>query len=161
MSYGSLLADSLEADELSGDLLLDLAMTRLPKYELRDESFIVELKDQEKVIPILAKPDSAKADYSAFYEFKTSTRRWTQTMADESNQITFYAMAMWLKTGKIPKDIELIDVQVAYQDDGRLAPTGEIFRFPTKRTLVDIIKMTRRVRTAWHEIQKACKEELL
>ena len=38
MQYGSLLADSLEAEELSGDLLLDLVMTRLPKYDLADES---------------------------------------------------------------------------------------------------------------------------
>ena len=160
--YGKLMADSLESDELSGDLLLDLAMVRLPKYELMDIAFEVELDDRNKPpIRILAKPDSAQSDYAAFFEYKSSVRKWTQKMADESNQITFYAMAMWLKTGKIPRDIELIDVQVAYKDNGRLAPTGEIFRFPTKRTIVDVIKMTRRVRTAWHEIQKACTKELL
>lgn len=161
MAYGSMLADGLEAGESTGDPLLDLMMARLPKFELMDKSFEADLPNGKETIKILAKPDTAKADYTAFAEYKTSVRKWTQKMADESGQITFYATAMWLKTGKIPQDIELVDVVVGYEPDGRLQPTGDIWRFPTKRTMVDIIKMTSRMKRAWAGIKALCEKELL
>ena len=36
-------------------------------------------------------------------------------MVDEVGKSHFYATAMWLKTGKIPQDIELVDVVVGYE----------------------------------------------
>ena len=82
-------------------------------------------------------------------------------MADESGQITFYATGIWLKYGFIPQDIELVNVQVEYMLDGTLQPTGEMWRFPTKRTMVDIIKMTGRMKKAWAGINELCEKELL
>ena len=161
MAYGSLLADGLEAGESTGDPLLDLMMARLPKFELMDKSFEADLPNGKETIKILAKPDTAQADYTAFAEYKTSVRKWTQKMVDESGQITFYATAMWLKTGKIPQDIELVDVVVGYEPDGRIQPTGDILRFPTKRTMVDMIKMTGRMKRAWTGIKALCEKELL
>lgn len=161
MAYGSLMAEGLETEEATGDALLDLMMAQIPKFELMDKAFEVPLQNGKEVITILAKPDTAKADYSAFKEYKTSVRKWTQKMADDSGQVTFYATAMWLKTGKIPEDIELVNVQVAYQDDGSLQPTGDIWRFPTKRTMIDIIRMTGRMKKAWAGIQELCQKELL
>ena len=161
IAYGSLLAEGLEHDEATGDPLLDLMAAKLPKFELMDKPVEAYLGDGRGVIHLLAKPDSAKADYSAFFEYKTSPRRWTQRMADESGQITFYATVIWLKTGKIPQDIELVEVEVAYGDGGKLAPTGTIVRLPTERTVADIVKMTARMRRAWHGIIALCKKELL
>ena len=161
MAYGSMLAKGLEDEKATGDPLLDLMAARLPKFELMDIAFEADLKDKKGVIRVLAKPDTCKSDYSAFKEYKTSVRKWTQRMADESGQITFYAMVMWLKTGKIPQDIELICVPVEYQSDCSLSPTGELVRLPTKRTLADIIKMSSRARRAWKGIQKLVENELL
>lgn len=161
MAYGSLMADGLEAEEATGDPLLDLMMARIPKFEVMDKAFEVALPNGKEVVPLLAKPDTCKADYSAFKEYKTSVRKWTQKMADESGQITFYATCMWLKTSQIPADIELVDVQVTYQEDGALQPTGDIWHFPTKRSMVDIIKMTSRMKKAWAGIKKLCESELL
>jgi len=161
MAYGTVMADALENDELSGDPVLDIMMTKIPKFELRDVPFEVDLKDGKKTIRILCKPDTMKADMTAFKEYKSSTRAWTQKMADESGQITFYATGMWLKTGKIPQDIELVCVVVKYNDDGSLTPTGEMVRYTTKRTMVDIIKMTARMKRAWVGINKLCEKELL
>src|SRR3990167_8833891 len=109
MSYGSMMAYGLEVEEGTGDPLLDLMMARLPKFELMDKPIEADLPDGKGVIHILAKPDTAKADYTAFKEYKTSVRKWTQRMANESGQITFYTTVIWLKTKKIPKDIELVD----------------------------------------------------
>lgn len=161
MHYGSRMAEGLELDEATGDPLLDLMMSRIPKFELMDIAFEAELKDGKEVITILAKPDTCKADYSAFKEYKTSTRKWTQKMADDSGQVSFYATAAWLKTGKIPSDIELVNVPVEYDENGALTPTGELVRLPTKRTMTDIIKMTTRMRNAWHGIKALSEKELL
>ena len=155
------MADGLENDEATGDPILDLMMAKIPKFELRDKAFEVDLPNGKTPLRLLAKPDTAKADYSAFKEYKTSVRKWTQKMADESGQITFYATCMWLKTGKIPADIELVDIQVEYLEGGALQPTGDMWRFPTKRSMVDIIKMTGRMKKAWAGIQALCEKELL
>lgn len=161
MAYGSKLADGLEKEEATGDPLLDLMMARIPKFELMDIAFQIPLKDGKNEIQILAKPDTAKADYTAFKEYKTSLRSWTQKMADDSAQITFYTTAMWLKTKKIPKDIELVNVVVEYLEDGSLQPTGEMVCFQTERTMVDIIKMTARMKKTWQGINALCERELL
>jgi len=161
MQYGTIMADALENDELSGDPMLDIMMTKIPKFELRDKAFEVDLKDGKKTIRILCKPDTMKADMTAFKEYKSSTRAWTQKMADDSGQITFYSTGMWLSTGKIPQDIELVCVVVKYNEDGSLTPTGEIVRYRTQRSMVDIIKMCSRMKRAWAGINKLCESELL
>ena len=162
MAYGTLLAEGLENEEATGDPLLDLMMARLPKFELMDKPIETTLGDKRYgLINLLAKPDTCKADYSAFKEYKTSVRKWTQKMADESGQITFYATVIWLKTRRIPDDIELVDVQVAYDENGRLTPTGDMWQFPTNRHLPDILKMTKRMRRVWGDINELCEKELL
>jgi len=179
MDYGSKLAKGLEFEESTGDPLLDIMMARLPKFDRMDE--VVEdekgievydphtkqthkvpfVTDRKEKIPLLAKPDTAKNDYSAFKEYKTSTVKWTQKKADDSGQITFYATAIYLKTGKIPEDIELVNVQTEYQEDGSMTVTGEIYRFKTHRTLVDILRMQSRIKKAWSGIKTLTANELL
>ena len=161
MLYGSLMANSLEKNELSGDPALDLMIENIPKFELIDKPIEANLKNGKDIIIVLAKPDTAKADYTAFKEYKTSLKKYTQKMADDSNQITFYATTIWLKTNKIPQDIELVNVQVKYTENGELTPTGELIRIPTTRTMVDIIKMIARIRKNWTLIQQFCEKELL
>ncbi len=181
MAYGSAMADGLEMDEATGDPMLDLVIARLPRFELMDKAVedpkgtwitfkrgnreikacVPILEDKKEQIPILALPDTAIPDYTAFKEYKTSVRRWTQRMADESGQITFYATAIWLAKGFIPDDIELVNAQVEYLDDGRIQPTGDILRFSTKRSMIDVIKMTSRIKKAWAGVDDLCKKELL
>ena len=179
MKYGSMLAEGLENDEANGDPLLDLMAAKLPKYDLADKviesdsgveitnphdgkKYVVPfLQDGKEKIPLVAKPDTASHDYMKFAEYKTSVKPWSQSMADQSGQIGFYATTIWLKTGKIPLEIELVNIETAYNPDGSLTVTGKMFRFPTKRTMADIIKMTKRMRNAWHGIEKLCEKELL
>lgn len=182
MLYGSKIAKGLEDEEATGDPLLDLVMTRLPKFERMDKPVeggpgaievyyerdkknyrVPVLENSGGNIPLLAVPDTATGLYQAFKEYKTSTRKWTRRMADESGQITFYATTIWLATGISPKDqyIELVNVPVEYNKDGRLQPTNEIVRLPTKRTMADAIRMTRRMRNVWAGINELCKNELL
>jgi hypothetical protein len=135
--------------------------SRLPKFELMDKPIEADLKNGKETIRLLAKPDTCKKDMTAFKEYKTSTQKWTQRKVDDSGQITFYATVIWLLTHKIPQDIELICVKTAYQDDGRLTVTGDMWRYPTRRTMADIIKMITRIRHAWAGIKEICEKELL
>ena len=58
------------------------------------------LKNGKELIPILARPDSIKDDMAGFKEYKTGQTAWNKKKVDELGQITFYATAIWLKTGK-------------------------------------------------------------
>lgn len=179
MAYGSKMASGLELEESTGDPMLDLVMARLPKFERIDEVIEDEngveiddphsgrkykvpfITDRKAIIPLLAKPDTATHDYSAFKEYKTSVQAWTQKKADESGQITFYATAIWIKTGKIPDDIELVNALTEYGENGTISVTGKILRFKTNRTLVDILRMQSRIKRAWSGIKTLVANELL
>ncbi len=179
IALGSQVATMLENGEETGDHLTDMIVFRLPKFELMDK--VVEMKggleitdandgktyslpfieDGKEKIPLLAKPDTAKKDYSAFKEYKTSTGKWTQKQVDDSGQVTFYATAMHLATGKIPQDIELCQALTDYEEGGKLFLTGDIFSFKTKRTMIDIIKMRSRIKRYWKESLAYTEKELL
>ena len=179
MAYGSQMAKGLEDEEATGDPLLDLMMSRLPKFALMDKPIqdslgqivydphdekkyqVPFLRDGKNIIPLMARPDTADDDYMAFKEYKTSTTKWSQKDVDESGQIDFYTTTIWLKTAKIPQDIELIVVQTEYAENGSLRPTGEMWRYPTKRSMINVIKTTKRMKAAWHGIQALCEKELL
>jgi hypothetical protein len=164
MRLGSVLADSLESGEATGDPVLDLMASKLTKYELRDQAIMAKLPDKKRIfgIKILIKPDTCKKNMSAIIEYKSSVRQWTQKMADESarkGQTCYYAMGIWLITKKIP-DIKFQIVETEYSKAGRVQPTGRIYSIQTKTTLPDIIRMTARARRAWAAIEKLCEEEL-
>jgi len=183
MAFGKKMAEGLENEETTGDEVLDTVMTLIPKFETRDKileddkGVEVDYYDQEKkevikvklpvlkngkeVIPILIKPDTNKLDLTAFKEYKSSQTRWTKKQVDESVQITFYAMGMYLKTGKIPYDIELVEVETRTNTEGRIEATGQIYRHPTTRSMGQILNMMVRAKKAWSIINKICEEELL
>jgi hypothetical protein len=163
--FGKKMADGLEREEATGDEVLDAVMSMLPKHEIMDKEFDVEFGSREGVIKIKAKPDSMKADGTAFIEYKTGQEMWTKQKVDAFGQITFYAAAIWLKTGKIPREIELVHVKT--QKTGKVAPeaeieaTGEIFRYQTKRSMAEVLDMMRRVTKAWREIEEMTGKEIL
>lgn len=158
MAFGKKMADGLEHDELTGDMALDLMMAQIPKFEIMDQEFRAEIKNGKDTIFILAKPDTMRKDMTAFKEYKTGVARWTRKKVDECGQITFYAMAMWLESGKIPQDIELVDIATKMSLDGKIEVTGDIYRHPTKRTMADILKMMVRAKKCWAGINKLMEE---
>ena len=161
MAFGKLMADGLENDEATGNEVLDMVMTQIPKFEIRDKEFFAEIKSGKEVIPILCKPDTMKANMTAFKEYKTSQTKWTKRKVDELDQITFYAMGMFLKTGRVPGDIELVEIETKSGLDARIEATGAIYRHPTVRTVGQILNMIVRAKKAWVEINRICEEELL
>jgi hypothetical protein len=165
MAFGRKMAEGLENEEATGDPVLDLLMERLPKFEIMDKPVEAILKNGKNNIPLLAKPDTMKADMTAFKEYKTGQEPWSRKKVDESGQVTFYATVLFIRSGKIPSDIELVHVQTAKVDktapDARIRATGDINRHPTKRTMGQILNMMVRMKKAWEGIQRITAEEML
>lgn len=165
MAFGKQMAEGLEHDEATGDSVLDLVMAKLPKFEIMDQPVECELKNGKNIIPILIKPDTMKADMTAFKEYKTGQEPWSRKRVDESGQISFYATGLFLKTGKIPTDIELVHVQTTKMGNGslddKIGATGAINRHPTVRSMGQILNMMVRMKKCWEKIGQITAEELL
>lgn len=157
-AYGKQLSEGLENGELTGDPALDLVATMIPAFECRDLPITLEMKDGKEKIPIMIKMDTFKKDLSAFKEYKTG-QILNPKSADD--QITFYATGCFLKTGKIPKDIEWVGIQTKMQLDGKLRATGDIIRRPVTRNMTDCLKMMLRIKKAWARIKILTAQEWL
>lgn len=160
MALGKEVADALESNEETGDIIKDLVIAQLPKMDWMDYEFkaVVSIGDIE--IPLLSKFDSVNKEMTALYEYKTGSTPWNQKKADKHGQITFYCVLIQAMTGKIPEDIELIWAPTEKKDDGKVELTGEILRFKTKRTTADILKMKIRMKNVWLDIKKLVEKEL-
>ncbi len=139
MSYGKLVADALERQQETGDLLTDAAILMLPKYDIRDEEFRADLKTPKGWVQILAKPDFMDSETKNFIEIKTGKTKWTQDKADKHLQLHWYAMAIYLKYAVVPK-VTLAWVETSQDTEGVVAPTGRIESFDVNITLGDILK---------------------
>jgi hypothetical protein len=157
---GSKIHEAMENESLTGEISLDMVIEKVPRLECREEIVMSEMECGYK-IPLLIKMDTFKKDLSAFKDYKTGLTRWTQERVDKDDQITFYATAIWLKTKKIPEDIELVDIATKYGPDGNPEATGEVYRFKTRRTMADIVRMMARIKKGWEKIEKMCVEEFL
>lgn len=157
MAKGKQMADALVNGELSGDEILDTVIVRLPKFEVMDIPFLVEMKIEKDKMPLWIQPDSYKEDLSEYLEYKTSQTVWTKKQADEHRQIDFYDVGIYIKTGKIPKH-SIIDVRTQKEfpedKDSRLITTGEFKVIKTERSLTDILKMMKRIKKAIKEISE-------
>ncbi len=154
--FGKRISDALETGESTGDLLLDMVISKVPNYEIKDQEVTAMLGD----IPVLIKPDGLTKDYKEIIEHKSGPKgSWTQKKADTWDQITFYCMGVYLLTGEIPK-AKLI--HVITENDGRnYWATGDIKIFNTERTYKDILIMMGKTKRAWKKIEEIINKELL
>ncbi len=148
MDYGKLVADALEKQKETGDLLTDSAMILLPKYDVADEEFRATLKCKQGEFEVLAKPDTRDSRSHAFREYKTGVTRWTQKKAQSHPQMRYYAMAIYLKWKKLLREAHLDWIQTVSEDtidaDGipstNIIPTGHVESFRVTFTLTDILE---------------------
>ncbi len=145
---GKKFAEFLEGKENEPDEFFEEAKSLLPVPEER-EKVITELWDS---IPIMAILDGFDSDLS-IHEYKTGKTKWTQNIVDKAGQLTFYACAVYIHTGKLPSKITLYWLPA---ENGKLI--GDIQVFETSRTMTDIIKFYPRVKKAWIGIEKLINE---
>jgi hypothetical protein len=158
---GKEISECLENDELTGNPVRDLVLTKFPKLDKMELELNTEIEVKGKKIELLSYLDTCSNDYNEFYEYKTGSTKWSQKKVDELGQITFYCVVIYELTGKIPNKIKLYYAPSQQLPNGKVELTGKIIEFETKRDTIDIIKMRLRMLKAWEKIQEITKEELL
>lgn len=147
LETGKKLADRLETGLETGDEFIEYLAIFLPKYPKIE----FEIKANWEEIPVLGKLDGYNPAGRIIGEYKTG-KCWTQSMVDKSDQLTFYAMLVWLKYKKFPSEIRLHWAKTEIDEYGELRITGDIKTFKTIRTLSDIILLRGRIKSAWEGI---------
>jgi len=141
MAYGKLVADAMEFDEPTGDLLTDMAIGQLVKYDIRDEEMVGILKTKDGDIKIVSHPDTMDSKTFALREYKTGMVKWTQSKADKWFQCKFYAMLVYIKHGVVPPSNHLDWIETFRDTDGEIKPTGRVETFEIQITLKDILEV--------------------
>ena len=161
MEYGKIVADALEAEQETGDLLTDSALLLLPKYDIRDQAFTVEVRTKDGWLVLLAKPDYMQSDTYDFIEVKTGKQPWTQARAEAHPQLLFYATCIWQKYGVMLEWAKLAWVETEWirpfdKSEAEVRPTGrvETFEVPFTKaqyyeTLADMTKTAKEIEIAW------------
>ena len=140
MALGNKLDKALEADMCEDDdPMIKFMLVFMPKYPERQKI----VKAMLEGIELLAKMDGWNEETFTIGEYK-SGRKWTQKMVDDSGQITFYALVIYLIYGKIPNLI-LHWAKTCDDENGELQLTGDIRTFKTARTVPQLIAFTDRI----------------
>lgn len=148
LEFGKKFAEAMESEEIGND---DIAFAKLqiPTPQFKEKEFRVEWEG----IPMFGGLDGFDEKPLTVYEYKTGKTKWTQAMVDKAEQLTFYAIYVWLTYKKLPEHIYLYWLET---DSNGL--TGKIKVFETKRSLKDFIVLYPKVKKAWIGIEKIINE---
>lgn len=153
LDYGKKVATALENEKETGDLLTDTAMELLPKYDIQDQEIRTILKTKDGYINLIGRPDSLDSKTKNFYEFKTGKFKWTQKKAENSLQLKFYAMMIFIEYKVLPNKTSLIWIETFADTDGQIKPTGRVETFQVHITMSDIINTMATVSRVAKEIE--------
>jgi len=147
-AFGKWIHSVFEDGVPTDDPKIEKMRSYVPTYPTREKDFEV-IKEK---IPLLIKLDGTDLKKKAFGDIKTG-KKWSQKDTDESDQITFYAFVLWLKTGKIFKSY-IHWIQTDELEDGLIVLTGYAETFETTRTIEDFLKLWPRIQRNWKEINE-------
>lgn len=156
--YGKEIADLLK------DHPDDPRVAHIPKYEIRDVGFIVDISG----VPVLMYPDTLSIiGTPKFREYKTGVEPWTDKRVAEHMQLKLYSLGVKIKYGSV-EDLchldwlptEMVDEVQEQKINGRTYSvpfqvprmTGEIISFPCVVTEVERYRAREWICQAAHEI---------
>lgn len=148
LTLGKRLATGLEkGKDEEKDPMFEKIIKLTPQYPNRE----YEMREMLDEVPLFGKLDGFEKDTLTIHEVK-SGKRWTQGMADNLDQITFYTLLVWLRYKTLPQAIFVHWARTAEDEEGKLTLTGDIKTFRTKRSLAQIIVFSAKVKQVWKEI---------
>ena len=153
MRYGSRVADALENDEETGDLLTDMAISQVEKYDIKDQEMEGEFKTKYGWLKIISHPDAVDSKTKSIIEYKTGMVKWTQKKADNWFQIKFYAMLIYIIYGVVPPKTQLIWIETFRDTDDEIKPTGHVQSFEVEMTLKIVLETMALVTRCAKEIE--------
>jgi hypothetical protein len=162
--YGKYIADLIKDDP---DHPL---VAHIPKYEIRDEGFTIDISG----VPVLMYPDSLSIiGKPRIYEYKTGVDPWTQEKADEHMQTKLYSLGVKEKYGDVDDLLHLLwlpTVMESHPETIRINGreyvssfdephmTGEIVTFPVVVSEMERFRARQWIIQAAHEIQADYKK---
>jgi len=167
MEYGKnvarILAGQAEVDKY--DPGLAMALEFLPRYPKAEAKFTPKLKHKDGEIPLLGYLDGWDYRKLIVDEIKTGRRRkdgkasWTQATADKHSQLQFYALMVYLKYGKLPKETRVSWIETRKDEDNRhIYATGFVQVFSVKISQQQVLKMAARAVKGWNLIQEVTQK---
>ena len=145
LELGKRMATTLENGKSDdGDPMLELMAVYMPSYPAKE----FEINALFEGIPLVGKLDGWNKETLTIGEYK-SGKKWTQSMADNTGQLTMYALLVWIKYKKLPTNIYLHWARTDEDMEGNLILTGDIKTFKTSRSLKDLISFSKRIKSAW------------
>lgn len=159
MMFGGDFADAMETGtipERHDSAFRFLVEIGIPRLEIPE----CKIEATHKGINLLGKIDSASPDLSRFREYKTGRLEWTQSRVDKHGQLTFYALIIFIKTGKIPKECHLDWIRTEYDEQtGEIRAKGDFKTFKRRPfTLLEVLNMTKRIEKAYETITELMTE---
>lgn len=154
--FGKEMALIREGKQGTEDILIESIKNFLPQYPVREKEMEIKVMINGKAVVLLGKPDGVDPKKHIIGDDKTG-KLWTQKMADESEQLTWYAYIYWKIKGVIPKlQINWIETEIV---DGLVVATGNVKTFETTRSVKDFIVLQSRINHRWKGILELCEKE--
>lgn len=155
---GKELADALEyGDEgISCDQMLTPVIALIPKLSIMEHKVECVLSNGEKTLSFL---DSCSSDLQEFFEYKTGKIAWTQEKVDKHQQLLFYALSLYISSGRttVPKST-LYWIETEQTEQG-LRYTGVIESFDRTFTVEEVEDFELELINAIKEIEEYVYEE--
>lgn len=156
MELGKKVSDGLE----DNDVIEDDDIARLAIFMPQSPRKQYEIEVNFQGIPLYGILDgfNPKSKKKIIREDKTGIK-FTQSMADNLGQLTFYAILVFAKYRELPHKMYLDWARTIKDENGKFKLTGEIKTFETKRTMQDILLFYTKMKRTWQEIQQMSKIE--
>lgn len=137
MLFGNVIGQKLSSDPTF--------LPEVKRYNIFEKELTALIELEDKKIKLIGYLDSMDMDTKAFYEYKTSssTTRWTQETAENTGQILFYMLLLWINYGIIPEDISchLFYIPVRQKENFDMELSGEEVQcFEVKHTSEEVVK---------------------
>jgi hypothetical protein len=154
---GKEFADYMETGEIPTfvtDPLLQQVGDNTPRLDIMEH----ELKTQIGEYKLLSYLDTCELDLTEFYEYKTGKNEWNQTLVDKHEQLDFYALCIYIKSGEtiIPKcKLYWIETEDIEMTDGskEIRYTGCVEEFTKEFTEDDMVNMMTKIVSVLNEIE--------
>jgi hypothetical protein len=146
MDFGSLVDKRLQEDP-----------TYLPQVH-RHSILQHTMKAKLGKIPLIGVADSWEPSTPALDDFKTGKKLWDQKRADETGQLTFYSLLLYLTESIKPDDVDFGIQWLPTQETGdfkiSLIDEKDVRTFRTKRTMLQMLDFCQRINGTVEEMEK-------
>ena len=157
MKLGKRLDEIIDKDEEQENEVLEHLRIYWPKYQHKQ----YEINTTFNGIKLKGFLDGFNPPPKAICGERKTGRLWTQTMADKTEQLDWYALLIHLAFKLPPEQIRFVLTwaPTVWEVGSIVQPTGEIQNFETKRTTKDILRIGAKIIKTHAEIGRFCAKE--